>query len=70
MRKNIGRTVVGSKYIVSTVEAWGTLESMVFECDANGTVTDWLEQDCVRYATVADAVAGHKQMVEKWERKV
>lgn len=70
MKMNIGRTIVASKYIVSTVDAWGAIETMVFECDAQGNVTNFLELDARRYTTYEEAKAGHKHMVETWERKV
>lgn len=41
-------------------------ETMVFDCDADGTVTNWLERDCERYATADEALAGHAVMVAKW----
>jgi hypothetical protein len=69
------RTQIGSK-LVSTVllPSLATLgprkfESMVFECDEAGKVTDWLELDCERHLTQAEAEAGHLQMVDKWSRK-
>jgi len=68
MRMNIGRTIVGEKFLVSTVDAWGTIETMVFECDAAGEVSSWTEKDCRRYASIGAARKGHKEMVQKWEQ--
>jgi hypothetical protein len=36
-------------------------ETMVFPKDG------WADEDCERYSTYAEAVEGHKKMVEKWK---
>jgi hypothetical protein len=79
----IARTVVGTapnpKYVVSTVRLAGALrlnlyagrifETMVFACDADGAVTDWLELDCQRYGTLVEARTGHNDMVQIWTNR-
>ena len=85
MNKNpnvIDRTVVNNKYVVSTVslpgyelaprlydELGGGYETMVFHCDADGIVTDWLELDCRRYRSHQAARAGHNDVVLDWINK-
>ena len=44
-------------------------ETMVFECDEDGIVTDWCDLDCDIYATKEQADIGHADMVNKWIRK-
>jgi hypothetical protein len=80
----IARTVVGTasnpKYVVSTVCLAGAdrmpdmyaghiFETMVFACDADGTVTDWLELDGIRYRTLDEARTGHNDMVRHWTNR-
>ena len=78
----IDRTVVNNKYVVSTVrlpgyelaprlydELGGGYETMVFHCDADGIVTDWLELDCRRYRSLEAARAGHDGVVLDWINK-
>ena len=72
----IERTVVNNCYVVSTVrlpgfelapelynELGGEFETMVFPCDEQGTVTDWMELDCRRYRSVEAARDGHNDVV-------
>jgi hypothetical protein len=72
----IGRQVVNGKYLVSTIalagydtapwlfdEHGGEFETMVFPCNEQGTVTDWLELDSRRYLTKHEAARGHIEMV-------
>jgi len=77
----IDRTVVGGKYVVSTVRLAGAdrmpdiyggliFETMVFTCDEQGTITDWLELDCQRYRTLDEARIGHNDMVQTWTDKI
>ena len=80
----IARTVVGTapnpKYVVSTVRLAGAdrmpdiyggriFETMVFACDADGAVTDWLELDCQRYETEDGARLGHAWHVQTWANR-
>ena len=80
----IARTVVGTapnpKYVVSTVRLAGAdrmpdiyggriFETMVFTCDEQGTITDWLELDCQRYRTLDEARTGHSDMVQNWTNR-
>ena len=64
-------------YIISTVKLTGDeeypeifkgqiYETMVFEVDANGKVTDRDMNVCVRYATYTEAVIGHENVVSEW----
>lgn len=65
----------GKHYFVSTISLpidhgdeddplW--YETMVFPSDG-AQVTDWLEIDCVRYATEEQALAGHDVVKSEWE---
>jgi hypothetical protein len=47
----------------------GNYESMVFECDPEGEVTDWTEKDFRRYSTDLEAFLGHYELVEKWSKE-
>lgn len=57
-------------FLVSTVYAtlspvgW---ETLVFRCEPDGTVNDWLDIAAVRYANEDQARAGHKKMVDTFE---
>lgn len=42
-------------------------ETMVFRCDKNGKVLDWMDLDCDIYVTESQASEGHDEMVEKWK---
>ena len=81
MNKNsIARTVVDG-YVISTVKLPGAenypdlfadhkYESMVFRADSDGTVTDWMEVDGLRYATEDAAHLGHAALVAMWKTTV
>ena len=45
----------------------GEYETMVFECDEEGEVTNWAEVDISRYHTEEEAREGHATMVDKWD---
>ncbi len=59
---------VASGYVyVSTNNTFDVgLETMVFQCDSSGEVTDWTELDCDRYSDESEATDGHKMIVAKW----
>ena len=42
-------------------------ETMVFECNENGVVDNWLELDVARYDTVEAMTEGHVKMIYKWK---
>ena len=78
----IDRTVVNNKYLVSTVrlpgyelatrlydELGGGFETMVFSCDEQGKVKDWIELDGRRYRSLKDAQTGHDDVVLEWINK-
>ena len=44
-------------------------ETMVFECNEHGGIKSWMDLDCENYKTKAEAKAGHKAMMEKWNGK-
>lgn len=74
-RKNpngIRYTLVGD-VVVSTVRLHTVpelemlpFETMVFNCDEDGVVTDWMDLDVAKYDTREEAIHGHEEMVEKW----
>lgn len=75
MNKNqLLRTVVRNQFMVSTVllRYTGTgfrpeYETMVFKYDAEADkVTDWLELDCLRSYTEAEALINHSDLIFKW----
>ena len=41
-------------------------ETMVFKCDEQGGVDEWLDIDLKRYPTYWEMVQGHTQMIKKW----
>ena len=47
----------------------GGYETMVFECDENGKVTNWEDLDKANYLTEEEAMEGHEIMVDKWKKK-
>jgi hypothetical protein len=67
----IARSIVDRKYVVSTVRLLSSpsFETMVFPCDEQGTVTDWIELDCQQYRTLDEARAGHSDMVQNWTNR-
>ena len=40
-------------------------ETMVFRCDENGNVLDWMDLDSELYINENNAFKGHDEMVEK-----
>ena len=44
------------------------LETMVFPCDENGEVTDWLELEADRYYDMAEALSGHNAIADRWKK--
>jgi len=64
--KNIlqSNKVASGHVFVSTTTALG--ETMVFQCDSSGQVTDWTELDCDRYSDESEARNGHELIVAKW----
>lgn len=45
-------------------------ETMVFPCDENGEVADWVDIDAKWYDTEGQAYDGHKIMIERWKQKM
>jgi hypothetical protein len=41
-------------------------ETMVFQCDAQGEVLDWLDMEADRYVEESEAQDGHASMVSRW----
>lgn len=41
-------------------------ETMVFEANTKGEVTNWSNLDCERYEDLENAVTGHEKMVKQW----
>lgn len=53
---------------VSTCDTFDEgLETMVFDCDEYGNVSDWGENDCQRYESKNEAIAGHDTMLISWK---
>jgi predicted ATPase len=80
--KTVDRTIVDGQYVVSTIRLSGAesfadlyeqfgggYETMVFACEPDGLITDWLELDCQRYHTEDEARTGHKDMVQNWTNR-
>jgi len=44
-------------------------ETMVFRCDENGAVDNWLDIDVDTYPTLPDMIKGHVQMINKWKER-
>lgn len=42
-------------------------ETMVFRCNENGNVLDWMDLDSELYINENNAFKGHDEMVEKWK---
>ena len=42
-------------------------ETMVFSCDENGKVLNWMDLDSELYINENNAAKGHDEMVEKWK---
>ena len=74
------RTVISKTYVVSTIDLsnngrrslFGSrrYETMVFPCDSEGKITDWLELDVGTHSTIDEATAGHLEMVQKFSDKI
>lgn len=63
LKRNIN--VRGKKYLVSTVDLFVAVEdypfeTMVFQCDDNWEVVNYLDLYCERYKTFKEAIDGHK----------
>ena len=41
-------------------------ETMVFRCDQNGNVSNWLDIDVDRYFSYEEMLEGHVCMINKW----
>ena len=57
--QHVGSTRVGGFWVSTTHTIDHGWETMAFPCDEAGTVTDWGEVYCDRYATEEGAKAGH-----------
>jgi len=79
MSNIIAHTIVNG-HLISTVklpgaqfwpELFGDLmyETMVFEVNDEGEVTDWTEKYVTRYSTHDEAVIGHESVVSEWSVK-
>lgn len=55
--------------LISTVHLdWGhyeEIETMIFECDADGNVENWSELYCQRYFSDEEAIEGHALILQK-----
>ena len=69
--KVLARTTLPDGRFVSTVwlgidHAFGEQPPLIFETMVFPERGNWHEEDCDRYATEAEARAGHEAMVAKW----
>ena len=65
---NVIKTKAGIHVYIDTAYTFDAgWETMVFECDENGMVSDWLDLDVKHYGCEEMAGLGHSGMVEKWE---
>jgi len=76
-RLNLKELTANGRFVVSTVllssnVLWkngGDWETMVFQANEHGTISDWGELDMEVYQNEADAVAGHEAMLAKWSKE-
>jgi hypothetical protein len=47
----------------------GEFETMVFECDKDGSVISFSSLDTANYPTEEEAKIGHKKIAKKWKLK-
>lgn len=68
-QKMIKQTKVNG-FLISTVlpaDTEGNYETMVFQTDPFGKVTDWGELDLKYYSTEKLAIEDHDELVKKWK---
>ena len=68
-KKLIKRTTVNG-FLISTVlpaDTNGLYETMIFQCEESGEVSNWAELDVHHYKTKEEALKEHNVLVEKWE---
>lgn len=68
------RTIISNgkrHFLIDTcyTDDWGN-ESMVFECDENGEVSDWGDLDVSRFFGDSEMEQVHNEMVQKWIEKL
>ena len=78
--ENRNYKIVKQEYIpdgkwISTVwlgldHSFGRPPPMIFETMVFPKKDEWLEIDVARYTTEAEALAGHKAMVDEWTSKI
>ena len=70
--KVVEQSILSNGLYVSTVwlglnHQFGKGDPLIFETMVFPNKGTWLEQDCVRYSTLKEAQAGHKELVKKYE---
>jgi len=51
-------------------DAVGTnFETMVFNCDKHGNISNWTDLDKKNYMTEKEAIIGHEEIINKWKLK-
>lgn len=71
--QRVALTILTNGIKVSTVwlglnHQWGDGPPLIFETMVFPDTADFHEDDCARYSSEAEAVAGHQGMCEKWEK--
>jgi len=70
--KMIKQTKVNG-FLISTVfpaDTEGRYETMIFQTDSFGKVTDWSSLDVIHYDTEEQAIEDHSERVKEWENKI
>ena len=60
-------------FLISTVlpaDTEGRYETMIFQCNKSGKVTDWSSLDVIHYDTEEQAIEDHSERVKEWENKI
>ena len=69
MFRNVVESSRGPVLIDTRYTFDGYYETMVFKCDKNGAVDNWIELDVDRYPSIMEMRDGHQRMIGKWTAK-
>lgn len=65
--RNIVKTKDGNYVLIDSRDTFDCgYETMVFRCEENGNVENWLDIDVDRYSTLEEMIDGHTRMIKKW----